>query len=148
MILLDAETSSAWHFFWFLSFYEFIISTLSFFNRKSLPLEEVAARAKAATGDQDIRKTWILFGDPTSRLRWHLVIRYYGERHWKVVIARNEATWQSLEIASLRSQWHIVNVNLFMSFTIVSLHPETPSPLGGEGWGEGDENRKPWESEP
>jgi hypothetical protein len=52
-----------------LSFYEFIISTLSFFNRKSLPLEEVAARAKAATGDQDIRKTWILFGDPTSRLR-------------------------------------------------------------------------------
>jgi len=26
---------------------------------------------------------------------------------------------------------------------LVSLHPETPSPLVGEGWGEGDENRKP-----
>jgi len=29
---------------------------------------------------------------------------YYSERHWKVVIARSEATRQSREIASLRSQ--------------------------------------------
>jgi tRNA G18 (ribose-2'-O)-methylase SpoU len=25
---------------------------------------------------------------------------------------------------------------------LTSAHPETPSPLAGEGWGEGDENRK------
>ena len=30
--------------------------------------------------------------------------RFYGERGKKVVIARSEATWQSREIASLRSQ--------------------------------------------
>ena len=30
---------------------------------------EAAMRAKAATGDPDIRKTWILFGDPATRLR-------------------------------------------------------------------------------
>jgi hypothetical protein len=26
-------------------------------------------RAKAATTDADVRKTWVLFGDPTTRLR-------------------------------------------------------------------------------
>ena len=39
------------------------------FGRESLTLGEATGRAKAATGDQDIRKTWILFGDPTTRLR-------------------------------------------------------------------------------
>jgi hypothetical protein len=32
-------------------------------------LGEAAARAKAATADLDVRRTWIFFGDPTSRLR-------------------------------------------------------------------------------
>jgi len=39
------------------------------FNGKSLTLGEATMRAKAATTDQDIRRTWILFGDPTTRLR-------------------------------------------------------------------------------
>jgi len=39
------------------------------FGRESLTLGEATVRAKAATADQDIRKTWILFGDPTTRLR-------------------------------------------------------------------------------
>jgi len=39
------------------------------FGRESLTLGEATGRAKAATGDQDIRKTWILFGDPTTRLK-------------------------------------------------------------------------------
>ena len=36
---------------------------------ESLRLGEAAMRAKAATLDQDVRRTWILFGDPTMRLR-------------------------------------------------------------------------------
>jgi len=32
-------------------------------------LGEATARAKAAVNDVDIRRTWILFGDPTTRLR-------------------------------------------------------------------------------
>lgn len=39
------------------------------FNGESLTLGEATARAKAAVSDQDIRRTWILFGDPTTRLR-------------------------------------------------------------------------------
>ena len=39
------------------------------FNGKSLTLGEATMRAKAATTDQDIRKTWILFGDPMTRLK-------------------------------------------------------------------------------
>jgi hypothetical protein len=39
------------------------------FGRQSLTLGEATARAKAVTSDQDIRKTWILFGDPTTRLK-------------------------------------------------------------------------------
>jgi hypothetical protein len=39
------------------------------FNGQSLTLGEATARAKAATSDQDVKKTWILFGDPTTRLR-------------------------------------------------------------------------------
>ncbi|HXG65037.1 MAG TPA: C25 family cysteine peptidase, partial [Blastocatellia bacterium] len=34
-----------------------------------LTLGEATARAKAAAGDADTRQTWILFGDPTTRLR-------------------------------------------------------------------------------
>jgi len=39
------------------------------FNGQSLTLGEATARAKASVSDQDIRKTWILFGDPTTRLK-------------------------------------------------------------------------------
>ena len=39
------------------------------FNGNSLTLGEATSRAKAATNDQDVRKTWILFGDPTTRLK-------------------------------------------------------------------------------
>jgi len=39
------------------------------FNGESPPIGEAVRRAKAATNDQDIRKTWILFGDPTTRLK-------------------------------------------------------------------------------
>jgi len=39
------------------------------FNGQLLTLGEVTARAKASVTDQDIRKTWILFGDPTTRLK-------------------------------------------------------------------------------
>jgi hypothetical protein len=31
---------------------------------------------------------------------------------------------------------------------LTSVHPETPSPLVGEGWGEGDENKIPLNSKP
>jgi hypothetical protein len=58
--------------------------------------------------------------------------KLYGERHWKVVIARTphlmRGTKQSLEIATLRPEHHAVqgfarndssvDVNLFMKFTI------------------------------
>jgi hypothetical protein len=39
------------------------------FNGQSLRLGEATMRAKAATEDQDVRKTWILFGDPSMRLK-------------------------------------------------------------------------------
>jgi hypothetical protein len=39
------------------------------FGRESLTLGEATARAKASVSDQDVRKTWILFGDPSTRLR-------------------------------------------------------------------------------
>lgn len=39
------------------------------FSGERLTLGEATAGAKAATGDQDVRKTWILFGDPTTRLK-------------------------------------------------------------------------------
>ena len=38
------------------------------FNGQSLTIGEASAKAKASVSDQDIRKTWILFGDPTQRL--------------------------------------------------------------------------------
>jgi hypothetical protein len=42
---------------------------LLFNNRELLTLGEATARAKASVSDQDIRKTWILFGDPTTKIK-------------------------------------------------------------------------------
>jgi hypothetical protein len=39
------------------------------FNGEGLTIGEAAMRAKASVTDMDIRKTWILFGDPTTRLK-------------------------------------------------------------------------------
>jgi hypothetical protein len=39
------------------------------FGREPITLGEATARAKASVLDQDIRKTWILFGDPTTKLK-------------------------------------------------------------------------------
>jgi hypothetical protein len=39
------------------------------FDGKSRTLGDAMMRAKAATKDQDVRRTWILFGDPTTRLK-------------------------------------------------------------------------------
>jgi hypothetical protein len=39
------------------------------FGRDSLTLGEATAKAKKVVSDQDIRKTWILFGDPATRLK-------------------------------------------------------------------------------
>ena len=39
------------------------------FNGEALTLGEATARAKAAVGDMDVRRTWILFGDPATRLK-------------------------------------------------------------------------------
>jgi hypothetical protein len=39
------------------------------FDGKSRTLGEATMQAKSATKDQDVRRTWILFGDPTTRLR-------------------------------------------------------------------------------
>ena len=36
---------------------------------KSVTLGEVTSQAKATVGDADVRATWILFGDPATRLR-------------------------------------------------------------------------------
>jgi hypothetical protein len=42
---------------------------LLFNNSQPLALGEAAAQAKAAITDPDIRRSWIFFGDPTTRLR-------------------------------------------------------------------------------
>jgi hypothetical protein len=39
------------------------------FNGEGLTLGEAASQAKAATNDQDVRRSWVLFGDPTTRLK-------------------------------------------------------------------------------
>ncbi len=39
------------------------------FGQQSLRLGEAARRAKGAISDQDVRRTWMLFGDPTMRIR-------------------------------------------------------------------------------
>jgi hypothetical protein len=42
---------------------------LLFNSREPITLGEATARAKASVSDQDIRRTWILFGDPSQRLK-------------------------------------------------------------------------------
>jgi hypothetical protein len=42
---------------------------LMFSASSSLTLGEASRRAKFAASDSDIRRTWILFGDPTMRLK-------------------------------------------------------------------------------
>jgi hypothetical protein len=42
---------------------------LLLFDGESRTLGEATMKAKAATKDMDVRRTWILFGDPTTRLR-------------------------------------------------------------------------------
>jgi hypothetical protein len=39
------------------------------FNGQGLTLGEAVAQAKTATSDQDVRRSWILFGDPTMKLK-------------------------------------------------------------------------------
>ena len=39
------------------------------FGEEALTLGEAAVAAKAAVVDPDVRRTWILFGDPTMRLK-------------------------------------------------------------------------------
>jgi hypothetical protein len=39
------------------------------FGREPITLGEATARAKGSVSDPDVRKTWILFGDPTTRLK-------------------------------------------------------------------------------
>jgi hypothetical protein len=39
------------------------------FNGGSITLGEAVKRAKAAVTDSDVRRTWILFGDPTTQLK-------------------------------------------------------------------------------
>jgi hypothetical protein len=39
------------------------------FNGESLTIGQAIQRAKAATDNLDVRRTWILFGDPTTRLK-------------------------------------------------------------------------------
>lgn len=38
-------------------------------NASPITLGEATARARAAINDRDVRRTWVLFGDPTTRLR-------------------------------------------------------------------------------
>jgi hypothetical protein len=42
---------------------------LLFQDGQSVTLGDAVRGAKAATGDMDVRRTWILFGDPTMRIR-------------------------------------------------------------------------------
>ena len=39
------------------------------FTRPSITLGEAVIGAKSTVSDLDVRRTWILFGDPTMRLR-------------------------------------------------------------------------------
>ena len=49
--------------------YKGIQAQLSLFGSDSIILGEATAKAKKVNSDQDIRRTWILFGDPTTRLK-------------------------------------------------------------------------------
>jgi hypothetical protein len=46
------------------------VMRLLFGGGTPLTLGEATMKAKAATSDQDVRRTWILFGDPTTRLKF------------------------------------------------------------------------------
>jgi len=39
------------------------------FGQEGMRLGEAVQKAKASTGDMDVRRTWVLFGDPTMRIR-------------------------------------------------------------------------------
>jgi len=39
------------------------------FGKQQLTLGEAVAKAKAAVSDMDVRRTWILLGDPATRLK-------------------------------------------------------------------------------
>jgi hypothetical protein len=39
------------------------------FNGSSLTIGEITAQAKAATSNADVRRTWILLGDPATRIK-------------------------------------------------------------------------------
>jgi hypothetical protein len=39
------------------------------FGKDAMTLGAAVQKAKESTGDMDVRRTWILFGDPTMKLR-------------------------------------------------------------------------------
>jgi hypothetical protein len=39
------------------------------YNGPTIPIGDASRQAKAATSDQDVRRTWMLFGDPTMKIR-------------------------------------------------------------------------------
>jgi hypothetical protein len=40
------------------------------FNGEGLTIGEAAMRAKRVVSDPDVQRTWILFGDPTTKLKY------------------------------------------------------------------------------
>jgi len=49
-------------------FYRLLLQT-SLRGTQGLTLGEASRQAKAATGDTNVRRTWVLLGDPSMRLR-------------------------------------------------------------------------------
>ncbi len=49
--------------------YRRIYALLSLFGNDLVTLGKATVKAKSSVSDQDVRKTWILFGDPTIRLK-------------------------------------------------------------------------------
>jgi hypothetical protein len=39
------------------------------FNAPGLTIGEITAQAKAVTGDPDVRRTWVLLGDPATKIK-------------------------------------------------------------------------------
>ena len=39
------------------------------YSGSSMPIGDASRQSKSATNDLDVRRTWILFGDPTMRIR-------------------------------------------------------------------------------
>ena len=52
-----------------MSTYKGMQPLLSIFGNAWITLGEATASAKASVGDKDIGKTWILFGDPSMKLK-------------------------------------------------------------------------------